>query len=110
MKEVKKPWGCFKQFALNEKCTVKILEIKPKQSISLQFHKKRDELWYFFNKAIVQLGEKKIKVKKGDVIKIKKKTPHRIIAGKNKVEVLEVSFGKFDENDEVRLEDKYGRA
>jgi hypothetical protein len=30
-------------------------------------------------------------------------------AGNNGMEVLEISFGDFDENDIVRYEDKYGR-
>ncbi|MBA7663191.1 Alginate biosynthesis protein AlgA [subsurface metagenome] len=109
MKEVRRHWGNFKKFVLNKKCTVKILTLKPKQELSLQLHKKREEMWYFFDRAIVQLGKKKIRVKKGDVIKVRKKMPHRIIAGKSKVQVLEISFGKFQEGDEIRLEDKYGR-
>lgn len=110
MKEVKRPWGLFKQFAFNERCTVKILKIKARQSLSLQFHKKRDELWYFFDDAVVQLGDKKVKMREGNLLKVKKKTPHRITAGRKKVEVLEISFGKFDEKDEVRLKDNYGRV
>ena len=109
MKEVKRPWGLFKQFILNKKCTVKILEIKPKQELSLQKHKNREEQWYFFTDAIIQLKDKKIKIKKDELIKIPKKTPHRIIAGKKKIKVLEISIGKFDEKDEIRIEDKYGR-
>lgn len=109
MKEVKRPWGLFKQFALNEKCTVKILEINPKQELSLQKHKNRIENWYFLEDGIVQLGNKKIKLKKGQLIKIPKGKPHRIIAGKKKTRVLEISFGNFNEKDEIRLEDKYGR-
>lgn len=109
MKQEKRPWGKFKQFVLNKKCTVKILILKPKQQLSLQKHKKRKELWFFFNSATVQLGKKKIKVKKGKLIKIPKNRPHRILTGKSKVRVLEISLGKFEEKDEIRIEDKYGR-
>lgn len=109
MKVVKRPWGLFKQFILNKKCTVKILELKPREELSLQVHKKRVEQWYFFDDAVVQIKNKKIKVREGDVIKIGKKNPHRIIAKNKKVRVLEISLGSFDEKDEVRLEDKYGR-
>ncbi len=111
-KEVKKesrPWGDFLTLAFNEKCTVKVLNLKPQEELSLQLHKNREEKWYFLDKATVQLGKKKKKVKEGSIVKIPKEKPHRIIAGKNKVRVLEVSFGKFNEKDEVRLEDKYGR-
>lgn len=109
MKQVRRPWGDFKEFAKNKKCTVKILEINPGQELSLQIHNKRDELWYFLDNAIVQLADKKIKVKKGKIIRIPKKKAHRIISEKNKIRVLEISFGNFSEEDEIRLEDKYNR-
>jgi mannose-6-phosphate isomerase-like protein (cupin superfamily) len=109
VKIVKRPWGLFKQFVLNKKCTVKIIEIKPRQELSLQKHKEREENWYFITSGKVQIGNKKKSVKEGDLIKIGKNIPHRIIAGWKKVKVLEVSFGNFKENDEIRLEDKYNR-
>jgi mannose-6-phosphate isomerase len=109
MKEVKRPWGLFKQFVLNKKCTVKIIEIKPNQELSLQKHKKRVESWYFLTSGIVQIRDKKRKVKEGEIIEVKKNIPHRILAGNNTVKVLEVSFGNFKEDDEIRLEDKYNR-
>ena len=108
MKKVIRPWGNLKEFVKNKKCTVKILEVNPKQKLSLQYHKNREELWYFLEDGVVQLGNKKIKMKKGSFIKIPKKKPHRIIANK-KTRVLEVSLGNFSEKDEVRLEDDYGR-
>lgn len=109
VKEVKRPWGIFKTFAFNEKCTVKILEVKPKQRLSLQKHKNRKEMWYFLTNGYAQIGKSKKSFKSGEKIIIPKNTAHRIIAGKNKVIVLEVSFGTFDESDEIRLEDDYGR-
>jgi len=72
-------------------------------------HKKREENWYFLTSGFVQVGNKKFRVKKGQLIKIKKNTPHRVISGKNMVEFIEISTGQFSENDEIRLEDKYGR-
>jgi mannose-6-phosphate isomerase len=110
MELVRKPWGDFKQFALNEKCTVKILEVKPNSILSLQKHKKRKEMWYFITEGYCQIGNKKKKVKEGGIVVINKNTPHRLYAKNKAVEILEISFGKFDENDIIRLEDKYGRA
>ena len=109
MKEVRRPWGVFKQFALNEKCTVKIIEVKSMQELSLQKHKKRDEKWYFITPGIIQVGNNIKRIKEGEMVKIKKNTPHRILAGANEVKVLEISSGNFDEKDEIRLEDKYHR-
>jgi mannose-6-phosphate isomerase-like protein (cupin superfamily) len=109
MKEVKRPWGKFKQFVLNKKCTVKIIEINPKQELSLQLHKHREEEWYFLTSGIVQIRKQKKKVRNGEIIRIEKNTPHRLIAGNKKALVLEISFGNFREGDEIRMEDKYGR-
>ncbi len=108
---VKRPWGGFERFTLNEKSSVKILTIKPKQEFSLQKHKKRKEFWIFLdNPAKVIVGNKTIRVKKGDKVIIKKGQEHRITAFSKTVHVLEISSGKFDEKDIVRLKDKYGRA
>jgi len=109
MREVKRPWGDFKRFVLNEKCTVKILTVKPNQILSLQKHKKRKEQWYFLTDGWVQLGTKKKKIKKGETVNVRKMQAHRIFAKKKMVEVLEISYGTFDEKDEIRLEDVYGR-
>ena len=109
MKEVKKPWGSEKHFVLNKKCTVKILEVNPHQELSLQVHKKRAENWYFLTSGIVQLGKRRFPVNKNKLIIVKKDIPHRVIADKNKVEFLEISLGNFSQQDEIRLEDKYGR-
>ncbi len=109
MKFVKKPWGNFKQFTLNKKSTVKILQVNPNQVLSLQKHKKRSEMWYFLSEGYCQIGKKRKKIKEGCSIIIKKGVSHRLYAKNKKVLVLELSFGNFDENDIIRLEDKYGR-
>jgi mannose-6-phosphate isomerase-like protein (cupin superfamily) len=109
MKEVKRPWGVFKQFVLNKKCTVKIIEIKPRQELSLQKHKKRKENWYFLSPGAVQIGERRKKVKEGEMVEIGKNVSHKILAGDKIVRVLEISLGNFSENDEIRIEDKYNR-
>lgn len=107
----KKPWGGFETFTKNEKSTVKILIIKPGQMISLQKHNNRKEFWKILeNSAKVTIGKKIVKLKKGDTIAIKKNTFHRIEALSKEVRVLEISFGKFDEKDIIRYEDKYGRV
>lgn len=110
MKEVRRPWGNFRQFVLNKKCTVKLLTLNPHQELSLQSHKHREENWYFLGNAIAQVGNKKIHVKEGDFIHIKKNQKHRIIAGGSKVRLLEIATGTFNEDDEKRYEDEYGRV
>jgi mannose-6-phosphate isomerase-like protein (cupin superfamily) len=109
MKEVRRPWGNFRQFALNKACTVKLLTLNPHQELSLQSHKNRTEDWYFLDKAIVQVGSKKFTVKEGNFIHVKKNEKHRIIAQNHKARIIEIAFGKFSESDEKRFDDKYGR-
>lgn len=110
MREVKRPWGDEKHFAKNRKCTVKILTINPSEALSLQKHKHRTEEWYFLTDGYAQIGNKKFEVKKGNSIKIEKNKPHCIFAKKKQIKVLEISYGKFLQSDEIRIEDKYGRA
>jgi len=107
----KRPWGGFERFTLNEMSTVKILTIKPKQKLSLQYHNKRREFWKFLdNPAKLTIGKKTFRVKKGDEVIIPVKTNHRIEAYAKPVNVLEISFGKFDEKDIIRTKDVYGRV
>jgi len=110
MKLVKRPWGDFKQFVLNKRCSVKLISVKPKGVLSLQKHKKRKEMWYFLTPGFVQIGNKKKAVKKGETVNVKKGQLHRLFAKNNKVEILEISYGKFNEKDIIRVEDKYGRV
>jgi mannose-6-phosphate isomerase-like protein (cupin superfamily) len=109
MEIVKKPWGHEKVFSFNQISTVKTLNVNPNQLLSLQKHKKRKEMWYFLTEGYVQLGKKKKKVKKGNVVIINKNTPHRLFAKNSPVSVLEISFGKFEWDDIIRLEDGYNR-
>src|SRR4030042_2575622 len=45
-KDFNRPWGGFIKFIDNKPCTVKILQIKRGECLSLQSHKLRDEFWY----------------------------------------------------------------
>lgn len=109
-KTVHRPWGSFTEYATNKKCTVKILTVKPKEELSLQSHKLRDEFWVCLDGApYVQQNKKISRAKPGQTFFIPRGTKHRIFGGKKGGKILEISFGKFREHDEVRYEDKYGR-
>ncbi len=106
-----RPWGKFEQFTHNEISTVKIITVKPKQKLSLQYHKKRKEFWRFLdNPAKVTIGKKTIKVKKDQEVIIPKRALHTVEALNKPVRFLEIAFGNFDENDIVRIKDRYGRV
>lgn len=106
----KRPWGKFERFCLNERCSVKIVTVKAGEELSLQKHKQRDEFWRVLSgRPEVTVGKKTTRAKEGDEFFIPRETRHQIKAGKKKAEMLEVSFGKFKEEDIIRIKDKYGR-
>jgi len=113
-KDFRRPWGGFIKFIDNKPCTVKILQIKKGESLSLQFHKLRREFWYLISGKIkVTIGKdlkslKKRILKEGEYTFVPRKFLHQIEGIKNS-KVLEISTGKVKENDEIRIEDKYGR-
>ncbi|VVB81657.1 Mannose-6-phosphate isomerase [uncultured archaeon] len=105
-----RPWGNFEQFCKNQQCTVKIISVKSNEELSLQYHHHRDEFWKILSgKATIVLGEKAIQANEGDEFFVPKETRHRIKTENSAAKILEISLGKFDENDIVRLEDKYKR-
>ena len=112
MRHIKKPWGSFDEYTLNERSTVKILTINPGAKTSLQSHRHRKELWVALDKGVrVQVGKEKTLLRKGSSILAKKGTKHRLeCEGRLAARVLEISFGVFSEKDIVRYEDDYGRV
>ena len=106
----KRPWGHFTQFTQNKKSTIKILNIKKNSMLSLQFHNNREEFWYVLEgKGFVIIDNKKKRASEGNSFFIKKKSKHRIITEESELKILEIATGNFNENDIVRLEDKYNR-
>ena len=106
----KRPWGSFEQFTHQETTTVKILTIQPSQSLSLQYHNKRSEFWKVIaGCGKVTIGDTVHDASEGDEFFVNKGEKHRIETNRCEIKVLEISFGDFDENDIVRLEDKYNR-
>ena len=109
---VEKPGGKFEQFTHNTLSTVKILTVQPGGALSQQYHYRRDELWVVLDPgARVELGDKVLWPESEDKVLIPRETAHRLtVIGDKPVRVLEVSFGEFDEEDIVRMEDIDGRA
>lgn len=113
-KDFNRPWGSFIKFIDNQPCTVKILQIKKGESLSLQSHQLREEFWYLISgkiKVIIGKNLKSLKIKilkEGEYVKIYKNILHRAQAIENS-KILEISTGRFKEEDEIRYEDKYGR-
>ncbi|MEI6886987.1 MAG: phosphomannose isomerase type II C-terminal cupin domain [bacterium] len=107
----KRPWG--EETWINSKeniCKVKILHVNSGESLSLQYHNLRSEFWKILEgSAVVKIGDKVTLANQGDEFYIPVNEKHQISANDVNCTFLEVSTGKFDQDDIVRLEDKYGR-
>ena len=110
--KVDKPWGRFEQYTHNLPCTVKIITVAADGRLSSQYHRHRDELWVVLDKGVrVHLGEDVLEPEVGEKVFVPRGTVHRLEgSGDGEVRVLEISFGEFDEEDIVRIDDVYGRV
>jgi mannose-6-phosphate isomerase len=112
-RRVEKPWGWELVWALADGYAGKILFVRAGHSLSLQFHREKDESWY------VQAGRAEVEVGavgdavlnqevlgQGSALRFRPGTVHRVTALEDTT-ILEVSTPQLD--DIVRLEDLYGR-
>jgi mannose-6-phosphate isomerase len=113
-RRVEKPWGYELIWALTDAYCGKVLFVRAGHSLSLQFHRRKDEAWYIQSgRAKLELGEAgetvlgEEVVSAGAAFHFPPGTVHRITALEDTT-VLEVSTPHLD--DVVRLEDSYGRA
>jgi mannose-6-phosphate isomerase-like protein (cupin superfamily) len=109
--EEERPWGRFRRYTHNQLSTVKIITVNPGHVLSLQYHHKRDELWVALDPGLrVTLADRVWEPQPYEEIFIPHGARHRVAGiGNGPSRWLEISFGEFDENDIVRLEDSYGR-
>jgi mannose-6-phosphate isomerase-like protein (cupin superfamily) len=109
---VEKPWGYEKIFARSERYVGKILHIEAGESLSLQYHERKDETVHVLEgRLVLEVDEdgaltKKI-LERGEGYRILPGTRHRMSAEVT-TDILEVSTPELD--DVVRLEDRYGRV
>lgn len=105
-----RPWGRFEKFNENKPCTVKLIYVNPSSRLSLQYHNRRSEFWKVVRgTAMVELDGRTVILTEGETISIPKKAKHRVSALDSECVILEIAYGKFEENDIVRLEDDYNR-
>ena len=106
-----RPWGKFEKFHENKPCTVKLIYVNANSRLSLQYHKKRSEFWKVIKgSAMVEINEKTIILEEGETITIPRQARHRVLARESECIILEIAYGRFDENDIVRIEDDYQRV
>lgn len=110
MKEVR-PWGFYRTLEESDNYKVKYIWVDPNQKLSYQRHKHRAEHWMIISgNPVVILNGLELNLKPGASLNIAKGSLHRIMAGDEPVEFIEVQTGDyFGEDDIERLEDDYGR-
>jgi mannose-6-phosphate isomerase-like protein (cupin superfamily) len=112
--KVEKPWGYELIWANTERYVGKTLFVRAGESLSLQFHKVKDEAWYVLSgRAELELGGPGERVLNREIVSggaafhFPPGTVHRVTAVEDTT-ILEVSTPQLD--DVVRLEDRYGRV
>ena len=112
--KVDKPWGYELIWAVTDRYAGKLLFVKAGESLSLQFHKVKDEAWYVLEgRAELELGAPGERMLASEVVgpgaafRFPPGTVHRVRALEDTT-IFEVSTPELD--DVVRLEDRYGRA
>jgi len=109
---VEKPWGREEVYAETDRYVGKILIIREGQSLSLQYHERKDETIRLLEGRLeLELGPNGdaldlYRLAPGDVVRIRPNTVHRMRAT-SECRVLEVSTPELD--DVVRIHDLYGR-
>jgi mannose-6-phosphate isomerase-like protein (cupin superfamily) len=112
-RKVEKPWGHELIWAESEQYVGKLLFVKAGESLSLQFHRVKDESWLVQDgRAKLELGSAGDAVLRVEVVgpgatfRFRPGTVHRVTALEDTT-IIEVSTTELD--DVIRLEDRYGR-
>lgn len=113
IRRVDKPWGYELIFAHTDRYVGKILHVNAGQALSLQYHRVKDETLYLAEGEVELVVEEdgtltSHVLRGGDSYRITPNTRHRMVAGEEGCDIIEVSTPELD--DVVRLEDRYGRA
>ena len=112
-RRVAKPWGHEQIWAAGPGYVGKILHVRAGESLSLQYHRRKDESIRILSGALdFEVGvrggrRRRVRLEAGDAWYIPPGTVHRMTAVDD-TDVLEVSTPQLD--DVVRLEDRYGRV
>jgi mannose-6-phosphate isomerase len=109
-----RPWGSFQNLDHGNGWFVKTLRVSAGKRLSLQYHRHRSEYWMLVEgDAIATIrtdgDDSKEELSIARIFFVPKGAIHRL-ESKNGAVVVEISYGNFNEEDIVRVEDDYGRA
>ena len=112
-KKIYRPWGSFTSIVEGETWQVKRLEIKPKESLSLQLHNFRSEHWVVVKgTAHVEIEGISSLLNVNESIYVPLGAKHRLSNFSDiPLIIIEIQNGSYlGEDDIKRFDDKYGRA
>ncbi len=112
-RKVERPWGSYEVLHTGAGFQVKLIEVKPGEALSLQYHNKRAEYWVVVQgKPRVTVGNEVDDYTVGETVFVPLRAAHRLEnPTKTLVAIIEVQIGSYlGEDDIVRLEDHYNRA
>ncbi len=107
-----RPWGKYLSIASDQFWQVKLIDVKPGHSLSLQKHKYRSEHWVVVKGiAQVRIEDNIFTLKENESTFIPLGLKHQLSnPGEKNLSIIEVQCGTYlGEDDIVRYEDKYGR-
>ena len=113
VERVEKPWGYEIVYASTEHYLGKVLFIRAGEQLSLQFHRRKDEVIYVHSGRIeLEVGSPAARLTSRSSARAGRSASPRVSSHRWRAledsTVLEASTPEFD--DVVRLEDRYGRA
>lgn len=108
---VDKPWGQYTDIYRSPSAVFKKIEVSSGEEISYQYHLGRGEFWYILSgHGVLTIDGTPFDVTAGESFQIDAGLPHQIKnTGDITITIFEMQFGDCQEEDIVRLNDKYDR-
>lgn len=111
-----KPWGQYKVLSEGSNYVIKEIQINPGESISLQSHKMRKEVWTItsgigkFLHGLNLHDLEELVLNTGDTVIVERNSLHKLECTSDiPLIFIEIQYGKCSEDDIIRYQDKYGR-
>ena len=111
--KVYRPWGHYLSVVEANRWQVKLIQVNPGETLSLQMHHHRSEHWIIVSgTAQVKIDNKMEILSENQSVYIPLGSKHRLSnPGKVSLKLIEVQSGSYvGEDDIVRFDDKYGRS